>query len=230
MVSSVGFVSILAFGGIAATAGSIVNILFDDMVARCNLSILSNPIAGCCLWGGITAAWIFHIANSSFKWWQRRIDEDYATRWESGWFAYISTTTTGLGDFFYQPEVIFLGDLFRFSFLFLTGFVFFATLLGELADLWNGLFPDSTKNLKHRVQRTNLLNMRVNEEEEEEEEADTSSESSTTLELLRDVAGHEENNHDGTKSLSIILEEEELLKKLLEQKTSERVRIENEEG
>jgi hypothetical protein len=224
MVSSLGFVSILAFGGIAATAGSIVNILFDDMVARCNLSILSNPIAGCCLWGGITAAWIFHIANMSFAWWQRRMDEVYATRWESGWFAYISTTTTGLGDFFYQPEVIFFGDLFSFTFLFLIGFVFFATLLGELADLWNGLFPDSTENLKHRVQRTNLLNMRVNEEE-----ADTSGESSTTLELLRDVAGHEENNHDGTKSMSIILEEEELLKRLLEQKTSERLRIENDE-
>lgn len=151
------------------------------------------------------------------------MDEDYATRWDSVWFAYISTTTIGLGDFFLQPEVIFHEDVFRFSLLFLTGFVFLATLLGEVGKLLADLLPNTGEKLKRRVQRTNLLNREVNEEE-----SIVSCEiSNTRLELLRDMVNQDESDGDESRSMSAILEEEELLNKLLEKRRAGRLQMEN---
>jgi hypothetical protein len=51
------------------------------------------------------------------------------------WFAYISTTTVGLGDIFIEPETMQSRDLLIFPLLFLVGFVFLSSFLGKFADL-----------------------------------------------------------------------------------------------
>jgi hypothetical protein len=223
MVSSLGFISVLAFAGIVSTAGSILNVIFEDTAAQCRLSFLTRRPFGCFWWAGISAAWTFFISYQSFVWWQTRLDEDYATRWESVWFAYISTTTIGLGDFFLQPEVMFVEDLFRFSLLFLTGFVFLATFLGEIGKILADLLPNTPEKLRRRLQRTNILNREPNEEE-----SIVSGEiSNSRLELLRDMVNKEESDGDESRSMSAILEEEELLKKLLEKRRAGRLQMEN---
>jgi hypothetical protein len=224
MVASLGFVSILVFGGILARAGSIIRILFDDMVARCRFSILSHALVGCLFWGGISIIWTFFLGYQSFVWWDHRLEDSDVTRGESVWFAYISTTTVGLGDFFLQPEIMFLDDVLVFSLLFLTGFVFCATLLGKLGELIGNMFPANTGNkLKERVNRTSILFLDRRQSMSDE----NTEEKNKMLEMLKEMIKTEENNDSQSKTWSVIVEEEELLSKLLELKADQRVEMES---
>lgn len=74
-------------------------------------------------WCVVAFAWTIGTAEFTYRWWGNRLDpDDVPTRYDAQWFAYISTTTVGLGDFFINPEVMFVHDAFAFAFLFLTAF------------------------------------------------------------------------------------------------------------
>jgi hypothetical protein len=221
LVASLGFLSILAFAGILVNAGSIVAVIYEDLLARCCLKSLTHPLVGCVLWAGISAAWTFYLADRTLVWWNNRLIDFEVDPWDSVWFAFISTTTIGLGDFFLQPEVIFIPDLFRFSLLFLTGFVFLSTFLGLFGDLIGGFFPNAGEKLKERVSKAKIVSFGTNDEASEE-----SREDSKTVETLRLLL---ENDDRGSGSVSSILEELELLKKLLE-RAADRLPTEELEG
>jgi hypothetical protein len=219
MVSTLGFLSILAFGGILANAGSIVAVIYEDALSRSHLKIFRHSLIGAALWAGITLLWIFYVADRSLKWWSDRLEDFEVTRLESLWFAYISITTVGLGDFFLQPEVMFLRDVFRFSLLFLTGFVFLSTFLGKFGDLLGDTFRDSTGTLKERVRKAHFLSM-MQPDDDDDEASEEGDDDRTTVETLRRLL---ENDDRGSKSMSTILEEEELLKELMERTAADRL-------
>ena len=50
------------------------------------------------------------------------------------WFAYISTTTIGFGDFVLSPDVFLAEDIFLWPFSFLVGFVFFAAFIEKMRE------------------------------------------------------------------------------------------------
>jgi len=72
-----------------------------------------------------------------YKFWnQNRLGDDGAVSYEdSYWFAYISTTTVGLGDFILLPDVLVTDDIVIWPLSFLIGFVFFAAFLGKIATM-----------------------------------------------------------------------------------------------
>jgi hypothetical protein len=216
-VASLGFLSILAFAGILVNAGSIVTVIYEDLLGRCRLKSLTHPLVGCVLWAGISAAWTFFLADRTLVWWSNRLVDFEVDGWDSVWFAFISTTTIGLGDFFLPPEQIFLPDLFRFSVLFLIGFVFLSTLLGLLGELIGGFIPNAGEKLKERVSKANILSFGTDDEASEE-----NIEESKTVDTLRQLL---ENDDRGSTSVSSLLEEVELLKKLLE-RTTDRLQTE----
>jgi hypothetical protein len=138
------------------------------------------------------------------------------------WFAYISTTTIGLGDFFLEPEIIFLEDVFRFSLLFLTGFVFLSMFLGEVAELLGSIFPDAGETLKERVERISPIPLFM---ETENAETEGASGRRKTLEILKKLVCQEESDD---RDLAMVVEEEELLQELLDRKNAERLQMETE--
>jgi hypothetical protein len=89
MVSTLGFLSILAFGVVLANAGSIVAVIYEDFLARCHLKLFRRSWIGAVLWAGISVLWIFFMANISRVWWSDRLEDFEVTPMDSQWFAYI---------------------------------------------------------------------------------------------------------------------------------------------
>ena len=155
MVYTVGFVSILAFGGVLAAGGYILSYLFDDFVVRYGMAFLSKPWVGCLLWGGVYYLWMLLIAQYTILWKKRRLDEDFDLR-DAYWFAYISTTTVGFGDFYLEPEGIIGSDLVVFPLLFLIGFMYVAAFIGKLAELIMSLLRKNRKSFVDSLLETHV--------------------------------------------------------------------------
>lgn len=131
---SLGFVSILAFGGILATAGTVSSAVFDDLAVRFGAKILTKPWCACLVWGSMYYGWMVLLAWSAQAWKNNRVEGSFEFQ-DGYWFAYLSTTTIGLGDVYLEPNVIIGSDLLYFPIMMLTGFVFLAAFLGKVRDL-----------------------------------------------------------------------------------------------
>ena len=108
-VALVGFVSIVLFAGILTNSGSIIVVIWEDFVSRTRCCRwVRNPMFGCFVWFWITAGWTFYLGNQAKRFWKNRgvYDEFVTGKWDPAWFAYISTTTVGLGDYYFPPEVV----------------------------------------------------------------------------------------------------------------------------
>lgn len=59
------------------------------------------------IWGIIWLLYALGLAQDFEYWWSERLPEFSAdiSRGDTLWFAFISSSTIGLGDFFLQPEV-----------------------------------------------------------------------------------------------------------------------------
>eukprot|EP00980_Cylindrotheca_fusiformis_P027602 scaffold21455_cov116-Cylindrotheca_fusiformis.AAC.19 len=164
LVTFLGLLSLLAFGTILASAGSIVSILFEDFAKRLKWNSnnrkhsrarrLINVHIECLWWFLLTFLWIIFVGERSATFWKDRSipgGEVPNKWWDSMWFAYISLTTIGLGDYFLPPEVLFLGDVFVFVWLFLMGFTLFSGFLGKLSEVlrhWTGTSSDLENELE----------------------------------------------------------------------------------
>jgi len=221
VVACLGFFSIFAFGAVSATAAQILIVVFDDFVARCNLKVLSRPAVGVFLWTLVTLVWTIVFAVRSFNWWKDRLpeeDQPYATFWDSVWFAFLTTTTIGLGDFYFQPAYLFIADIFSLSLMCLISFVFFATLIGQVGIIFSGSLPDAVGKLRSRVERTNLTNTALNETKPVDTEL---------INILEELLANDNQNlPDSPRSLAIIVKEEVLLTKVLTKVVEERQRVE----
>ena len=69
------------------------------------------------------------------------------------WFAYISTTTVGLGDFILLPDVLLPVDILVWPLSFLVGFVFFAAFIGKISEASRGPFQNRGTGLAERLKR-----------------------------------------------------------------------------
>jgi hypothetical protein len=88
MVFSLGFISILAFGAVLASAGNIVSRIFDDAVTRRKLTFLSWPWVAMCVWGSAYYTWMALIAFYTKVWKQERLNDDSFTMNDGYWFRY----------------------------------------------------------------------------------------------------------------------------------------------
>ncbi|CAB9514665.1 expressed unknown protein [Seminavis robusta] len=145
---TLGFLSILLFGGILATAGNITTHICNDFVHRCKKKS-TGPIM-ILLWGILWLVWMFLIG-----WQQSSLEkirlETYMSWEDAYWFAFISTTTVGLGDFYVAPEILFASDLLGLWATFLIGFVFLSSCLTELSQLLGKNMPDLAGDLQRQL-------------------------------------------------------------------------------
>jgi hypothetical protein len=138
----------------------------------------------------------------------------------------------GLGDYFLQPEVMFLKDVFQFAFLFLTGFILFSTFLSTLSELLSVKFPGPSagERLEERLKRTHFI--RMNNRSSVEADGVDATETSKTVKVLEGLVARGEDSsstsssdHRVTKNLSVLAREEELLRELLEQTREEIMKV-----
>ena len=209
MVACLGFVSILAFATILASAGQIFNIIVDDVATRFRLPCVSRPWIAVPLWGLLWFAWMAIIATDASKWWQTRLGI-HVTMGEAFWFAFLSTTTVGLGDYYFQPEAIFGKDLLSMSLEFLTAFVFISTFLGKLSELLSEYVPNPGQKLGERLKTANLFSINGNEEGSNKAKRDARVDLIAVLEIF--VA---ENRRTDGKHERLVLKQAELLQHLL---------------
>ena len=61
MIFSVGLLSILCFGGVLATAGPIITVIFEDALVRLKLRFLTTPLVQTVFWATCYYGWMFVI-------------------------------------------------------------------------------------------------------------------------------------------------------------------------
>mmetsp|Transcript_8521 Transcript_8521/g.23576 ORF Transcript_8521/g.23576 Transcript_8521/m.23576 type:complete len:564 (-) Transcript_8521:23-1714(-) len=145
LIYTVGFMSIVAFGGILAMAGYILSRLSDDFVKRHGMHFLAHPSFASMAWGFIYYGWMVCIAFQTINWKENRLDIDMNMR-DAYWFSFISTTTVGLGDIFLEPEGITGSDVVIFPFMFLIGFTFLSAFLGKFAEFLSTILSGKQKS------------------------------------------------------------------------------------
>ena len=116
LVGMLGWLSIIVFAGVIVFSTGNWIAIADDFFYRTNLGWLKKPLYASMLWGILSFAWIALLASKARGFWRERIPGFEATKADSYWFAYISTLTVGLGDFYLQPEGMFVSDVFSWSF------------------------------------------------------------------------------------------------------------------
>ena len=156
LVYILGFISILFFGGILASTGTIVSHLVGDFFARLRLKFFTYKSVMMVMWCLMWLAW--QVGLMFFFWWFNKIRVGSDIRWEDAyWWAFISTTTIGLGDFYPTPALIFTSDLLMLTPGFLIGFVLLSSFLAELGNLLAQFRPDMSEELFKRLQYVGIL-------------------------------------------------------------------------
>jgi hypothetical protein len=219
------------------STGHIILAIFDDFVSRFWLSkFLKFPIVGVLLWGSIWLGWSYLIATDVDMWWNARLPDFEADARDSLWFAFISTSTIGLGDYFLQPELMFASDALKFSVYYLIGFVFLSTFLNKIGEFLSSMMPKRSNSLQARLKATNIIlwkhwpcNANAPSNSQGALEAEVSTESheqqhdrvATLMALLGDdespqsTPSAEPENDQGEASMSFLLEEEEAILRAL---------------
>ena len=160
MIVTAGLFSLVLFGVVLGLCGYVLLAIFDDFVGRhCFAQWLAHPVIAVFLWGTIWLVYALAIAVDVNYWWEERLPDFAADvdAYDALWFAFISTSAIGLGDYYLQPELIFASDTLKYSVLFLIGFVFLSTFFGKIAELLNLLLPKKHNSLPARLAATRVL-------------------------------------------------------------------------
>ena len=142
LVISLGFVSILSFTAIIANAGRVFLAIADDFFLRINLPALTRGAWSSLFWLSAWWLWVLTIAGIATKTAQSvegTDDGDFPLH-ASFWFAWISSTTVGLGDIHIPHETFKPRDMFYVPFMFLLAFVLLSNFLHKFSELVGSIF------------------------------------------------------------------------------------------
>lgn len=162
LIFTAGLFSLILFGAVLGTSGYILLAIVDDLTRRIPWlgpqKWFHHPLFGALMWFIIWFSWLIIIGVDADLWWQNRLPEYHVeTPRDTMWFAFISTSTIGLGDYYLQPEVMFASDTLKFSITFLTGFVFLSTFFGKIVEWVGTVLPNRENSLETRLKKTRLL-------------------------------------------------------------------------
>jgi hypothetical protein len=98
------------------------------------------------------------IAVATYDYKYYRVGETSFSMNDGYWFAFVSSTTIGLGDLFLDPETFLYRDLVAFALLLLVGFVLIAAFLSKLVELLRGVYGEYTL-LQEMVEQLKSIDM-----------------------------------------------------------------------
>ena len=142
LVISLGFVSILSFTAIIANAGRVFLAVMDDFFLRIKLPSLTKGIWSSLFWLSAWWLWVLTIAGIATET-AKRVEgtgDGGFPLHSSFWFAWISSTTVGLGDIHIPHETFKPRDMFYVPFMFLLAFVLLSNFLHKFSDLVGSIF------------------------------------------------------------------------------------------
>lgn len=136
MVFSIGFISVLLFAAVSRNSGYVMLSISDDFFHNHNLGFLTKGASASFFWFFAYSTWNGIISSIVLSWSHYRSGQ--VVKWsrfgDSYWFAYISTTTIGFGDFYLQSEVIYTPDMIYIPLVLLMGFVHLANFLIKFTE------------------------------------------------------------------------------------------------
>jgi hypothetical protein len=146
------------------------------------------------------------------------------TTGDSYWFAYITALTVGLGDFYLQPEGLFVSDVFNWSSRLLGGFVVVSTFLGKVGDLISSFLPKRKETFCDYLQRTDAWGNIIDVPERTSLETlkyYVEAEEKTEVSEVSSCALVSDNDKFNSRHIQILLEKRHLLLRLLDDTQSE---------
>ena len=63
LIACLGWISIIAFGGLIAVAGRVIGIVIDDLFRKMHLKMLTSNLGGVMLWGTLSILWMSYMAE-----------------------------------------------------------------------------------------------------------------------------------------------------------------------
>mmetsp|Transcript_6216 Transcript_6216/g.9419 ORF Transcript_6216/g.9419 Transcript_6216/m.9419 type:complete len:563 (+) Transcript_6216:86-1774(+) len=219
LVYFMGFLSILLFSAVMGHAGSVLLTIVDDWFNRVGLKRLTQGIVAAIFWLIVLLLWMLLIATIYWLYAKGhfgqyiKLDEYGFLLDDAYWYAFISVTTIGFGDYYLAHDTVRPRDMFYNPLIMLMGFVILANFLLKFSEL----FIDSMKsnaatldnNMKSLVVVTDqnqhsiymarelqaLRDEAAMEEQKEEEEKKDMPQST-----MYDLSGREKNNNDSKVS------------------------------
>ncbi len=158
LVYFMGFLSILLFSAAMGNAGSVLLTIVDDFFERVGLKRLTKGIAAVVFWLATLLLWLLVIAGIYWLWAEKHYGiywkEDPSVRFklsDAYWFAYISVTTVGFGDYFLPHDSIRTRDLFYNPLIILIGFILLANFLLKLGEMFVSFMKSSSEKLDNNM-------------------------------------------------------------------------------
>jgi len=157
MVYTLGFISILLFAAVSGQAGYVSLSIADDFFYRRKMKSLTKGMGASVFWFGTYYLWNVVVGGMVMNWatYRRSTHLGWNEFKDAFWFAYISTTTVGFGDYFLHHEVIHYYDMMYLPLVLLLGFVFLANFLIKFAE-WIADAME-TNNASINVEDVNIL-------------------------------------------------------------------------
>ncbi len=141
LVYLMGFVSILLFSAVLGYASSVSLTIVDDFFERVKLKQLTQGVAAAFFWLAIFWLWLLVIAEIYWLWTEHHYGMFFVEGPFEGfkfsdayWFAFISVTTVGFGDYYFPHDLFRAVDLFYNPLLILIGYVLSANFCSNLAN------------------------------------------------------------------------------------------------
>lgn len=148
MVVTLGFLAIIVFGAVSARAGYIVTSLLEDFAIRNKLFFVNNPWVACTIWFCLYHLGLIGIA-CYYNFWQKQRTGSGVGVGIGYWFAYISSTTVGFGDYYLEAEVLVWTDCVVYPLMFLLSFTLLASFLTKLTGLFGNAFKDGASLVEY---------------------------------------------------------------------------------
>lgn len=89
LVYTVGFVTIIVFAGVLATAGHVFTTIIDDLVGRTKCTKwLKNPLVQMLIWGTLFYGFLCVIAQTAIYWKKERVGVEMTFK-DAYWFSFV---------------------------------------------------------------------------------------------------------------------------------------------
>mmetsp|Transcript_27273 Transcript_27273/g.54546 ORF Transcript_27273/g.54546 Transcript_27273/m.54546 type:complete len:466 (+) Transcript_27273:38-1435(+) len=144
-----GFLSVLLFTAVTGEAAFVSLVLFDKCVSK-RVPRLKEGLTAAIFWCFCYFIWNFIIgANIIILYKKNYVNLDLG---DAYWFAYITTTTIGFGDYYPPPLSLHWYSIFVFSGTVLIGFVLLANFALKFTTYIISLIPEKAFKIKNRFE------------------------------------------------------------------------------